>query len=67
MMGNRVWRGQSLEDCPLGHSEWRAREKRAWRREADLAAEFAPFAAESLEWAQATFGADAESWPVYPG
>jgi hypothetical protein len=43
----------------------RAAEKRGWRREAALADEFAPFAAESLEWAEATWAAVAESWPEY--
>lgn len=32
----------------------------------DLGDEFAVFAAESLEWAEATMAAGAESWPPWP-
>lgn len=57
-------------DCPdASRSKRQARsaERRSWRREADvLAEEFAGFAAESLEWAEATFEACAESWPSWP-
>lgn len=32
MLGRLVWRGQTLEDAPLTRKQWRAREKRQWRR-----------------------------------
>ncbi len=53
-------------DCPdVSRSKGaeRAAEKRQWRREADLGDEFAVFAAESLEWAEATWAAGLASWP----
>lgn len=56
--------GLDCADSSCGKRSARAREKREWRREADLAAEFA---AESLEWAEATFKAGVEGWPEYPG
>ena len=34
MLGCRVWRGQTWEDAPLRRKQWRAREKRQWRRDA---------------------------------
>ena len=33
MLGRRVWRGQTVVAAPLPRKHWRAREKRAWRRE----------------------------------
>lgn len=52
-------------DCPdvsRSKGQARAEERRRWRREADLGDEFAVFAAESLEWAEATMAAGLPSW-----
>lgn len=68
--------GQDCPDVARSKHSQRSREKRALRRaigeevaqlvEDDPSGDdFAPFAAESLEWARLTFPAGAESWPEY--